>query len=125
TGRDYPADARTLPAREFGSGPGSGPGELAEPRGIAADARGNLYVADTKNSRIQVLDGDGRFLRQIGSKGAGPGQFNEPCGVAVDAQGEIWVADTWNMRIVHLANDGRFLGSIGGSDISFFGPRAV
>ena len=125
SGRDYPSEAKVIaPAREQGV-PGAGPGEFAEPRGVAADSRGNIYVADTKNSRIQVFDASGRPLAQFGSKGPGPGQFNEPCGVAVDARGEIWVADTWNFRVVHLAPDGRFLAVLGPPQETLFGPRAV
>jgi sugar lactone lactonase YvrE len=125
SGRDYPADARAIPPSRSQGTFGAGPGEFAEPRGIAADSRGNIYVADTKNSRIQVFDTSGQLLRQLGSKGNAPGQFNEPCGIAVDAQGEIWVADTWNGRIVHLAADGRVMGTLGPPEDTLFGPRAV
>jgi DNA-binding beta-propeller fold protein YncE len=93
---------------------------------VAADARGNIYVADTKNSRIEIFDGNGQFLRQFGTKGNGPGQFNEPCGIAVDAQGELWIADTWNFRVVHATADGRVLSTLGGAGPEdLFGPRAV
>ena len=61
--RDYPGEAVELPAPRGIGGPGTGPGQLAEPRGVASDSRGNLYVADTKNSRIAVFDGTGAFLR--------------------------------------------------------------
>ena len=45
-------------------------GQLAEPRGLAVDGRGNLYVADTKNSRIQVFDANGPVRpRSSGTKG--------------------------------------------------------
>src|SRR6185369_14464246 len=44
---------------------GSKPGEFTTPHSIAADAQGNVYVADRGNRRIQVFDGDGKFLRQI------------------------------------------------------------
>jgi len=49
--------------KSFGQ-PGNKPGEFNIPHGIAADAKGNLYVADRQNKRIQVFDGDGKFLRQ-------------------------------------------------------------
>ncbi len=45
--------------------PGDGPGQFNTPHSIAADAQGNVYVADRGNRRIQVFDGDGKFLRQI------------------------------------------------------------
>jgi len=44
---------------------GSGPGQFATAHSIAADAQGNIYVADRGNRRIQVFDGEGKFLRQI------------------------------------------------------------
>lgn len=123
--RDYPSDAVVIPAlREWGAS-GSGSGQFAEPRGLAADSRGNLYVADTKNSRVQVFDGNGQFLREFGSKGSGEGQLNEPCGLAVDAQGDVWVADTWNQRIAHFGPDGKPAGSFMETEKAFFGPRAV
>ena len=125
SGRDYPSDAKVVPAARDQGAFGSGPGEFAEPRGVAADSRGNIYIADTKNSRIQVFDATGRPVAQWGSKGGNPGQFNEPCGVTVDARGEIWVADTWNFRVVHLAPDGRFIGVLGPPGENLFGPRAV
>ncbi len=48
----------------FGT-PGSGPAQLNTPHSIAADAEGNIYVADRGNGRIQVFDGNGNFKRQI------------------------------------------------------------
>ena len=75
---------------------GNGPGQFAEPRGVAADLSGNVYVADTKNSRIEVFDANGNFVRAFGVKGPGDGQVNEPCGVAIGPGGEVFVADTWN-----------------------------
>ena len=45
--------------------PGDGPGEFSVPHSIAIDAENNVYVADRGNRRIQVFDGEGKFLRQI------------------------------------------------------------
>jgi len=42
---------------------GDKPGQFNTPHSIAADAEGNIYVADRANRRIQVFDGDGTFLR--------------------------------------------------------------
>ena len=44
---------------------GNEPGQFNTPHSIATDANGNVYVADRGNYRIQVFDGDGKFLRQI------------------------------------------------------------
>ena len=45
--------------------PGNKPGQLNTPHNIAADAQGNVYVADRGNRRIQVFDGEGNLLREI------------------------------------------------------------
>ena len=50
--------------KSFGE-PGNGPGQLNTPHSIATDAQGNVYVANRGNSRIEVFDGDGKYLRQI------------------------------------------------------------
>jgi sugar lactone lactonase YvrE len=44
---------------------GKGPGEFNLVHSIATDAKGNVYVADRTNRRIQVFDGDGTFQREI------------------------------------------------------------
>ena len=44
---------------------GTKPGEFNTPHSIAADAKGNIYVADRGNRRIQVFDGEGTFLREF------------------------------------------------------------
>ena len=45
--------------------PGSKPGQFDTPHSIAVDAGGSVYVADRGNRRIQVFDGEGKFLREI------------------------------------------------------------
>jgi DNA-binding beta-propeller fold protein YncE len=69
------------------------------PRGIAVDANGHVYVADTGNKRIVVFDSDGNYLTEFGSAGFEPGQFDEPVGVAVGKDGVVYVTDTWNQRV--------------------------
>lgn len=124
--RDYSGGSATVvpPVRIIGE-PGSSPGQLAEPRGLATDGRGNLYVADTKNNRIQVFDSNGRFVRSLGAPGSGDGQLKEPCGVAVGADGTVVVADTWNHRIARFGGDGSWLGAFVDEERGFFGPRSV
>src|SRR6202795_1764309 len=45
--------------------PGDQPGQFNTPHSIAVDAQGRVYVADRGNRRIQVFDGEGKFIRQI------------------------------------------------------------
>ena len=69
------------------------------PRGIAVNARGQVFVADTGNKRIVVFDSDGKYITEFGMAGLDPGQFDEPVGVAVAEDGTVFVTDTWNQRI--------------------------
>ncbi|HLF78600.1 MAG TPA: hypothetical protein VJB57_14050, partial [Dehalococcoidia bacterium] len=79
--------------------PGSGRGELLVPTDVFVDSERNIWVADSRNNRIQKFDSAGNFLATLGRGGTGAGQFNEPWSVAVDAEGFVYVADTWNHRI--------------------------
>lgn len=51
--------------KEVGTKRGSGPGEFSTPHGIAVDNQGNVYVADRSNNRIQVLDNNLNYVREI------------------------------------------------------------
>jgi DNA-binding beta-propeller fold protein YncE len=68
-------------------------GAFLSPTNVALDRQGNIYVADTANYRVQVLDPAGKFLRAFGAQGDAPGEFIRPKGIAVDSQGHIYVAD--------------------------------
>ncbi len=50
---------------KFWGEPADGPGQFNTPHSIAVDALGRVYVADRGNRRIQVFDGEGKFLNQI------------------------------------------------------------
>ncbi|HEV8612650.1 MAG TPA: 6-bladed beta-propeller [Gemmatimonadales bacterium] len=51
------------------------PSELGDPRSIAVDAAGRIYVADGKPPAIKVFSPDGDLIRTIGREGEGPGEF--------------------------------------------------
>jgi DNA-binding beta-propeller fold protein YncE len=88
---------------------GSSEGELDNPDAIAADAAGNVYVADTGNDRIQKFDSQGNFLDAWGSAGNLGGQFSFPQGVAADGAGNVYVADSASNRIQKFDSQGNFL----------------
>jgi DNA-binding beta-propeller fold protein YncE len=109
----------------FEGGKGIAPGQFGHPRGIAADNRGNIFIADTENSRIQKFSATGAFVSSIGTKGAGYGQFGEPDGIAIDPAGNIYVAEAFNHRVQKLTPDGAYLAEWRGPDPGFYGPRKL
>ncbi len=94
---------------------GGGPGQLREPMGIAAGPAGELYIADTRNQRIQVLSPDGDFIRQWGSKGNRPGEFEMPFDVATGSDGTVYVADYELDRVSKFTAAGEFILAWGSS----------
>ena len=92
------------------------------PSGLALDATGNLYVADTGNHAIRKVTPDGvvTTLAGTGSPGwrDGPGalaQFDGPMGLAIDQAGRVIVADAYNDRIRAIAPDGQVTTLAGGA----------
>jgi len=110
------------PSQAEPSRPNDPPGVLREPRGIACDAAGNVYVADFGNARIQEFDPALRLVTAWGARGDGAGRFADPCAVAVGPDGTVYVADTWNGRIQAFDPAGKPLRRWGGD---LFGPRGI
>lgn len=103
-----------------------GVGQLKGPEDMAVHGE-RLYVADSGNNRILVIDaGLGQavsidhFLR-----GGEAETFNNPQGIAVTAAGELYIADTGNNRIVRLAADGQLLRVYERPEIDFLGSGYV
>jgi hypothetical protein len=109
--------------------PGAGDGQFNDPRRVAVDAGGNVYVSDIYNHRIDKFSSSGTFLLtwgwgvddgsnafqictsscQAGIHGSGDGQLWTPQGVAVDSSGNVYVADWNNDRVQEFSSSGAFL----------------
>jgi sugar lactone lactonase YvrE len=95
-------------------GKGDAAGQLVQPRGVAVDAAGNVYVSDTQNHRVEEFSPDGTFrtqwrrceddpsICQFPNSGQNPGEFFLNRGAVIDAAGDLYVADTSNNRIQRL-----------------------
>ncbi len=77
-----------------------------QPRGLAVDQAGNVYVADTGSSTVRAITPTGAVrtvagLASVGSSdGTGPtARFQKPFGIAVDGLGTLYVADQLNNTI--------------------------
>jgi len=122
--------------------PGDQPGQFNVPHSIAADAQGNIYVADRGNRRIQVFDGDGKFLRQFTidvpvKADARPAIGNKPAqSTGTMSPGSPWAicitpapnqvlysSDAFPGRIYKLTLEGEVLGVFGesGKQLKQFG----
>lgn len=95
-------------------GEGSGDGQFGDlPVAVASDGRGNVYVADDSNYRIQKFTDTGTYVTQWGQLGTEPGEFIDPNAVAVDDRGDVYVADgTGAGRIQKFGPSGRLLAVI-------------
>jgi len=69
-------------------------GSFLFPTNIVVDTKGNVYVSDTLNSRVQMFDPEGKFVQAFGKRGNAFGMFDKPKGVAVDTFGNVHVVDS-------------------------------
>jgi DNA-binding beta-propeller fold protein YncE len=95
-------------------GHGMDPGQFSRPRGMAISTRGELYVADSCNHRIQVFDLEGKLLRHWGTSGKEQGQLNYPYDVALGPGDDVFVIEYGNHRVQRFSLTGEPRGLWGG-----------
>ncbi len=84
---------------------GGRPGTVAAtglnlPSGVALDAAGDVFIADTGNGRVVEVPAGGGAQTTVASS------LNHPNGVAVDAAGDVLIADSGNNQVLKLPADG-------------------
>lgn len=76
---------------------------------VDSDASGNIYVLDNGNTRVQVFDSQGNYLRTIGSEGDGPGELRMPRALTVNSRGDVALFDIGQGRITVFDTNGEVL----------------
>ncbi len=98
---------------------------LNYPGGLATDASGNLYIADTFNHRIRKVSAAGTITTVAGNGEDGfsgddspatQASLSSPAAVAVDASGNLYIADSGNDRIRKVGTDGKISTFAGGGE---------
>ena len=107
-------------------GDAGGPAMLAllrQPGGVAADNRGNVYIAETGGHRVRKLDRSGTITTVAGTGVAGfsgdggpaaQAQLASPYGLAADMLGNLYIADLGNARVRRVTADGNISTIAGG-----------
>jgi hypothetical protein len=114
---------------------GNGDSQFETPRGIAVDAAGNVYVADSNATNpgvIRKFDANGNFLSRFGSNLEVPGGFIQAFRITVDSAGNIYVTDAFSERthnfVQKFNSSGVFqlgFGGQGSGNGQFFGAAGV
>jgi sugar lactone lactonase YvrE len=107
--------------------------QLNYPAGVAADAAGNIFIADTRNHRVRKVT-PGGVITTVAGNGTGgfsgdggrasSAQLNGPRGVFVDAAGNLFIADTDNQRIRKVTPAGT-IGTVAGTGVAGFNGDSV
>jgi sugar lactone lactonase YvrE len=110
--------------------------QLYFPNGVAVDAQGNLFVADTNNNRVRKVSTNGVITTVAGNGAAGfsgdggsaaSAEISQPRYLAVDGSGNVFIADTGNNRVRKVSASG-VISSLAGTGVAGFsgegGPAA-
>lgn len=94
---------------------------LMDPRAVAVDSRGHIYVLERKGHALRVVAKDGTIRTVVGTGVAGDAlggalttQLKSPKHIAIDGDDNVLIADEQNGRILqYLAQEGRVVGLLG------------
>ncbi len=111
-----------------GDGGAATSAQLNQPRGVAADAAGNVYIAERGNHRIRKVDASGNISTfagggsSLGDGGAATAaQLNRPWGIALDAAGNLYIAETLGYRVRKVDTSGNISTVTGTGSAGFSG----
>ncbi|MFN0277643.1 MAG: 6-bladed beta-propeller [Pyrinomonadaceae bacterium] len=99
------------------------PGQFSDPRGLAVDAKGFIYVADYHNARVQKFAPDGSFVVTFGTAGDGDGEMKEPNSIVIDEAGSLLITDGLSHKLMKFDADGKFIKEWKKPAVDFYGAR--
>ena len=86
---------------------------ILNPQGISASWSGDIYISDTGNNRVLVLDSFFKTQIEIGGFGSGYGELSDPRGLVTGMSDNLYVADSGNRRIAVYNSLGEYEGDFG------------
>jgi DNA-binding beta-propeller fold protein YncE len=92
---------------------GNRAGQFNFPSYVTLNPKGNVFVVDTMNGRVQEFDPKGRFVRMWGKLGDAPGMFARPKGIGMDSEGHVYVVDAAFNNIQIFSEEGEILMAFG------------
>jgi DNA-binding beta-propeller fold protein YncE len=97
-------------------GQGAGPGQFDTSHSIVVDASGLVYVADRQNRRVQIFDGDGKYVKEWKYAGL-------PCGLYLGPDQQMYLVSGFAGQILRLDANGRAVAATGqpGKQLGEFG----
>jgi alpha-tubulin suppressor-like RCC1 family protein/sugar lactone lactonase YvrE len=118
-----------------GDGAAASGANLDSPSGVTVDTSGSLYIADTYNHRIRMVDPGGVIMTVAGTGSGGYGgdgglatnaMIDSPWGVALDVDGNIYFSDMANHRVRKINIDSGIISTIAGNgNAGYFGDNLV
>jgi tetratricopeptide (TPR) repeat protein len=88
-----------------------GVGTILLPNDLCTDAEGNIYILDSGNKRIIMMDSEMKFVREIHMTGA-PSSLVDPHGICLDSRGMLYIADRGARQVFVCNADGAYHHSI-------------
>jgi hypothetical protein len=74
---------------------------------VVKDSKGDIYIVDSGNARIQVFNATGKYKKTIGRKGEGPGEFSMPFNININSDGALYIGDYRSYRFLVLEASGK------------------